>query len=97
MEEVNALVQQGWLFALCHGGGPQASQLQQRLGMTPTKVGGRRITDAPTLRVMKQVLAGEVNVDVVAAATAAGLVPVGISGVSAVAMAKCRRARMPDE
>lgn len=80
--EVAALTASGWRFALCHGGGPQANALQQRLGLEPVKVGGRRVTDEATLQVMKHVLAGEVSVDVVAAAMAAGLRAVGISGVS---------------
>jgi acetylglutamate kinase len=75
-------VQAGWRFVLCHGGGPQAGALQRKLGIEPHKVGGRRVTDEATLQVVKQVLAGEVSVDVVATAMAAGLRAVGISGVS---------------
>lgn len=82
--DVARLTGAGWRFALCHGGGPQANALQERLGLQPKKVGGRRVTDAATLQVMKYVLAGELSVDVVAAALAAGLDrAVGISGVSA--------------
>jgi acetylglutamate kinase len=94
LHEVRQLVEGGWSFALCHGGGPQANQLQARLGMESVKVGGRRVTDAATLQVMKQVLGGEVNVDVCSAATAAGLRPVGISGVSAGLVQATRRPPM---
>lgn len=80
---VAARVEQGWRFLLCHGGGPQISALTRRLGMEPHKVGGRRVTDDGTLQVVKQVLSGEVNVDVVAACLSAGLNGVGFSGVSA--------------
>jgi len=80
--DVRALIAKGWRFVICHGGGPQASDLQGRLGLPARKVGGRRITDAATLRVMKQVLAGEVNIDLVASALAAGIDAIGISGVS---------------
>ena len=82
LRDVQALVEEGWRFVLVHGGGPQASDLQARLGLATLKVAGRRVTDATTLQVMKQVLAGEVSVDVVAAARAAKLRAVGISGVS---------------
>ena len=82
LRDVVVLLAKGWRFAICHGGGPQASDLQGRLGLPTHKVGGRRITDAATLRVMKQVLAGEVNVDLVASALAAGIDAIGISGVS---------------
>ena len=82
LDDVAALVAKGWRFVILHGGGPQANRLQERLGMSPVKVGGRRVTDAATLEVMKQVLAGEVSVDVVAAAQRAGLRAVGLSAVS---------------
>ncbi|MEM7153023.1 MAG: acetylglutamate kinase [Myxococcota bacterium] len=82
LADVRSLSAAGWSFTLCHGGGPQAGALQKRLGVPTVKVGGRRVTDEPTLQVMKQVLAGEVNVDLVAAAVAEGLPAVGISGVS---------------
>ena len=92
--EVAGLVRSGWRFALCHGGGPQANSLQSRLGLETVKVGGRRVTDEPTLQVMKQVLAGEVSVDVTAAANLAGLQAVGISGVSAGLVTASRRPPM---
>ncbi|MEN8132367.1 MAG: acetylglutamate kinase [Pseudomonadota bacterium] len=94
VSEVAALTEAGWRFLLCHGGGPQANDLLRRLGIKPVKAGGRRITDAPTLQVTKQVLAGEVSVDVVAAATGAGLRAVGISGVSAGTVTARRRPPM---
>jgi acetylglutamate kinase len=82
LRDAAALVAAGWRLLLCHGGGPQANALQERLGLVPHKVAGRRVTDEPTLQVMKFVLAGELSVDVVAAGAAAGLRAVGVSGVS---------------
>ncbi|MEM6990764.1 MAG: acetylglutamate kinase [Myxococcota bacterium] len=82
LRDVAALWSEGHRFVLCHGGGPQAGALQAQLALPVVKVGGRRVTDEPTLRVMKQILAGQVSVDVVAAAVAAGLRAVGVSGVS---------------
>lgn len=83
LRDVASLHAAGWRLVLCHGGGPQANALQERLGLVPHKIAGRRVTDAATLQVMKCVLAGELSVDVVAAGAAAGLRAVGISGVSA--------------
>ncbi|MCA9708522.1 MAG: acetylglutamate kinase [Myxococcales bacterium] len=80
--DLRALWDEGWRVVLCHGGGPQAAELQRRLGVPTVMVGGRRVTDEATLRIVKQVLAGEVSVDLVAAAVAAGLPAVGLSGVS---------------
>lgn len=82
LSEVAELVRTGWRFVLCHGGNPQANALTEALGLERTQVGGRRITDAATLKVMKQILAGEANVDTTAAAITAGLKAVGISGIS---------------
>ncbi|MCB9733504.1 MAG: acetylglutamate kinase [Deltaproteobacteria bacterium] len=88
---VAALVDDGWRFVLCHGGGPQVSAMTRRLGMEPVMVGGRRVTDDATLQVAKAVLGGEVNVDIVAAALAAGLDAIGICGVSGRLIAAHRR------
>jgi acetylglutamate kinase len=83
LADVARLEREGWRFVLCHGGGPQLTELQARLGQHPTMIGGRRVTDAATLQAAKQVLAGEVATDVAAAACAAGLRAVAFSGVSA--------------
>ncbi len=89
--DVAELTKLGWRFLLCHGGNPQANSLTERLHLERKQIGGRRITDAATLQVMKQVLAGECNVEVVAAAAARGLRAVGISGVSAGTVTAIRR------
>lgn len=82
LDEVRGLAEQGWRFIVVHGGGPQSNAQAQTLGMEVRKVSGRRVTDAATLEVAKQILAGAVNVDVVTAARAAGVRAVGIAGVS---------------
>lgn len=92
LADVRALLDAGWRFVVCHGGGPQASALQERLRVPTVKVGGRRVTDEPTLQIMKQVLAGEMSVDLVAAAVAAGVPAVGVSGVSCGVVTAHRRA-----
>jgi acetylglutamate kinase len=89
--DIATLCAAGWRVAICHGGGPQANALQERLAIPTHKVGGRRVTDVATLQIMKQVLAGEVSVDVCAAAAAVGLRAVGISGVSAGLVTAVRR------
>jgi len=82
LDEVRALVADGWSFVIVHGGGPQSNAHAAALGLEVRKVAGRRVTDRATLEVAKQVLAGSVNVDVVAAARARGVRAVGIAGVS---------------
>src|SRR5262245_60272876 len=76
---------------LVHGGGPQASKLQERLGMTPTMVAGRRVTDEATLDVIKMVVAGKLNVDLCAALVRAGARPLGLHGASARVIEAARR------
>ncbi len=91
LADVAEIVGAGHRVLLCHGGGPQAGRLQRALGLTPRKVAGRRVTDEATLEVVVRVLAGEVSVAVVAAALAAGLPAVGVSGVSGPTVVADRR------
>jgi acetylglutamate kinase len=81
----------GRAVVLVHGGGPQATDLQKRLGQTPQIVAGRRITDAETLEVMKMTVAGKVNVDLCSALLAAGARPVGLNGASALTVRAVKR------
>ncbi|MBK6696177.1 MAG: acetylglutamate kinase [Myxococcales bacterium] len=80
--DVAELASSGVPVVVVHGGGPQATDLQKRLGQTPNIVAGRRITDTETLDVMKMTVAGKVNVDLCAALVAAGGKPVGLHGAS---------------
>ena len=81
--DVATLVTEGVRLVIVHGGGPQASELQRRLGQTPRIIGGERVTDEAALEVMKMAVAGKVNVDLCAALLAAGAKPVGLHGASA--------------
>jgi acetylglutamate kinase len=81
--DVVELAASGTPVVIVHGGGPQATDLQKRLGQSPNIVAGRRITDDATLDVMKMTVAGKVNVDLCAALLASGGKPVGLHGASA--------------
>jgi len=90
-EDVRELVA-GWhRVAIVHGGGPQASALQRKLGQEPRLVAGKRVTDEATLEVMKYVVAGQVNVDCCARLLAHGVMPVGLHGASGHAVQARRR------
>jgi acetylglutamate kinase len=78
-------------LVVVHGGGPQATTLQQRLGQSPQKIAGRRVTDAATLEVMKMAVAGSVNVDLCSALVGAGARPVGMNGTSSRVIAAEKR------
>jgi acetylglutamate kinase len=84
----------GLRLVVVHGGGPQTTELSRRLGIEPQIVGGRRVTDAAALDVVKMVVAGRLNVDLVAALRAAGVRAVGLSGSSGVVRAHRRPPRV---
>ncbi len=82
----------GWhRVAIVHGGGPQATALQKRLGLETRMVAGRRSTDPATLEVMKYVVAGQLNVDLCARLLANGVMPVGLHGASGHSIQATRR------
>lgn len=64
-----------------HGGGESVSALSRRLGLPVEKRDGLRVTTPAVAEVVEMVLAGPVNRLVVAAARAAGLDAIGLSGV----------------
>ncbi|MFP5297778.1 MAG: acetylglutamate kinase [Actinomycetota bacterium] len=68
-------------LVIVHGGGPQVSQSMERLGLAPRFVGGLRVTDEEAMRVVQQVLIGQINKDLVAGLSASGLAAVGLSGI----------------
>ncbi len=72
----------GARVCVLHGGGPQATELQEKLGVLPQFVQGRRITDDATLEVVKMVFAGKINLEMLSALRIHGLRAVGLTGVS---------------
>lgn len=81
--DIATMTREGARVIVVHGGGPQATRLQEQLGQTPVQIAGRRVTDDATLEVLKMVIAGKLNVDVCAALLGAGLLPIGLHGASA--------------
>jgi acetylglutamate kinase len=65
---------------LVHGGGPEISSWQERIGMTPRFVNGLRVTDAATMEVVKMVLTGKVGPDLVSRIHRLGGSAIGLSG-----------------
>jgi len=90
-EDLSLLTHVGIHILIVHGGGPQATELSKRLGLQPTLVEGRRVTDADTLDVAKMVFAGKINVDVLSALRFQGVRAVGLSGVDADILHAVRR------
>ncbi len=67
-------------LVIVHGGGDQISALQRLHGEEPVFVGGRRVTTDGALELVRMVLSGLANKQLVSALTAAGAPAVGISG-----------------
>jgi acetylglutamate kinase len=66
-----------------HGGGPQINAHLDRLGIVSTFAGGLRVTTAETMEVVRMVLTGQVNRDVVGLVNRHGPFAVGMSGEDA--------------
>ena len=73
----------GLLPVVVHGGGPQISAHLARLGLESTFAAGLRITTPETMDVVRMVLTGQVNRDVVGLINQHGPFAVGMSGEDA--------------
>ena len=72
-----------------HGGGPQITEHLERLGIVSEFRGGLRVTTPEAMRVVRMVLTGQVNGDVVNLINDHGALAVGLSGEDA-GHAACR-------
>lgn len=68
---------------LVHGGGKQMTALADRLGHTPEKVQGRRITTDLDLKIAQWALCGTLNTQLVSQAQGHDLTAVGVTGADA--------------
>ncbi len=81
---------------IVHGGGPQITAHLERLGVVSEFAGGLRVTTAETMQVVRMVLVGQVNRDVVGALNAHGPFAVGLSGEDAQLLTATRRGAVVD-
>ena len=70
----------GMLPVLVHGGGAEITSLSKRLGLEAEFKRGLRVTDAETMEVVKMVLTGKINPELVATLNRLGGQAVGMSG-----------------
>ena len=85
-QEVLLLRSVGVRCVLVHGGGPQVDTMLRRVGKEPEFKDGLRVTDGETLEIVRMVLVGKINRDLVATINSqAGDDPVavGVSGEDA--------------
>lgn len=66
-----------------HGGGPQITELLDKLGMRTEFHDGLRVTDAEAMEVVRMVLVGQVNPNIVGEINVHGQFAVGVSGQDA--------------
>jgi acetylglutamate kinase len=83
IEQVAILHQVGIRVVLVHGGGPQLTQVQESLGLTPRMVAGRRVTVGKSMEVTSMVLNGLVNTHILGMCRELDIAAVGVSGVDA--------------
>ncbi len=81
MEDVALLHLVGVKVVLVHGGGPEISQMLQKIGKEAKFVDGLRVTDAETVDVVQMVLAGKINKTLVKLLESKGGKAMGISGI----------------
>jgi len=65
---------------IVHGGGPEISNLMNRLGIEPVFKNGYRITDEKTMEIVEMVLVGKVNKDIVMNINLHGGRAIGVCG-----------------
>ena len=93
MEDIVLLWLIGVKIVLVHGGGPEISDLMDRLGKKPEFVDGLRVTDKETMDIVQMVLAVKVNKTLVNLIEKNGGKAVGLSGMDG----RLIEARMRDE
>jgi acetylglutamate kinase len=89
-DNLQDLTRGGHRVVVVHGGGPQVSALQEKLGQKVTKVAGQRVTSADDVFAVTASLAGTVNVTLCAALLRAGVKAFGCHGASG-AMIACHK------
>jgi acetylglutamate kinase len=95
-EDVVFLRYAGIRVVVVHGGGPQINAQLDRLGIEPSFKGGLRVTTPETMDVVRMVLVGQVQREIVGLLNAHGPFAVGLSGEDGRLMTATRRPGMVD-
>ena len=80
LEDIVLLRYVGMNPVVVHGGGPEITAWQAKMGIESTFVDGLRVTDEQSIEVVRMVLTGKVNPELVAAINGFGGQAVGMSG-----------------
>ncbi|GAB7110743.1 acetylglutamate kinase [Streptomyces phaeofaciens JCM 4814] len=90
-EDVVELWRAGLRPVVVHGGGPQISAMLDRLGLESRFTAGLRVTTPETMEVVRMVLTGRVQRELVGSINAHGPFAVGMTGEDAHTMTAVRR------
>ena len=80
---------------LVHGGGKEATQMAEKLGVPVQLIEGRRITDSANLEIISMLYAGKLNKTIVAQLQAFGCNALGLSGTDGNSISAHKRAPDP--
>jgi acetylglutamate kinase len=95
-EDVMFLRYAGLKPVIVHGGGPQITEHLKRLGIESEFRGGLRVTTPETISIVRMVLTGQVNADIVNMLNDHGSFAIGLSGEDASLLTAERRGAMVD-
>ena len=83
VEQIAILHSLGIRVVFVHGGGPQLTEVTEKLGVPTQMIEGRRVTDARSIDATAMVLSGLINTRILAACRELEIPAIGISGVDA--------------
>jgi acetylglutamate kinase len=83
MEQIAILHYFGVRVIFVHGGGPQLTELTEKLGFPTRMIQGRRVTDQSAIDATSMVLNGLINTRILAICRTLNINAVGVSGVDA--------------
>jgi len=95
-EDVMFLRYAGVKPVIVHGGGPQITEHLRRLGLESEFRGGLRVTTPETVSIVRMVLTGQVNADIVNMLNDHGSFAIGLSGEDASLLTAERRPAIVD-
>ncbi len=89
-QDIALLKHLGLRIIIVHGGGQEISSMADKLNLQSQFVEGRRVTDEKMLDVVKMVLAGKINKEIVCNLNRQNVTAIGISGQDG-NLLKCRK------
>lgn len=81
MSDIVLLTEVGIKVVLVHGGGPEINAMLKRVGIESKFIGGLRYTDKETIDIVKMVLCGKLNKELVSALQLHGAKALGLCGI----------------